>query len=131
MNSCLCGCGAQVANRFKQGHDAKLKSQLIHSALQGDEPEAEQRLEELGWTKFLDKARKNRARKALPAHQQRKIRAEVAEEEAKERIQLLANMTRAANALRECGRSPEIQVNKANWQAILDDPLEYEYGDEQ
>lgn len=28
-NSCQCGCGAEVKNRFAQGHDAKLKSQLL------------------------------------------------------------------------------------------------------
>ena len=130
-NSCLCGCGTAVANRFKAGHDAKLKSQLVNSALQGDDPEAVARLAELGWSQFLDKAKQRKARQALPRSTLRRITAAQQEERAVERVRLLQNMTEAATALRNCGRSPAIQVHRLNWQAILDDPLGYEHGVEQ
>lgn len=32
---CLCGCGAQVGRRFKPGHDAVLKSELIRAHREG------------------------------------------------------------------------------------------------
>lgn len=45
---CLCGCGASVARRFRPGHDAKLKYRLLHAMNLGD-PDARDRLKELGW----------------------------------------------------------------------------------
>ncbi len=31
LNSCLCGCGAQVPRLFQQGHDAKLRGMLLRA----------------------------------------------------------------------------------------------------
>lgn len=45
---CGCGCGAEVARRFRPGHDAKLKSALLRAWRDGD-PQAGRRLDELGW----------------------------------------------------------------------------------
>jgi hypothetical protein len=63
---CECGCGEQTVTgkaRFIPGHDAKLASQLVRSALEGDRT-AEQRLKKLGWTTKLEAARRVRAKKA-------------------------------------------------------------------
>jgi hypothetical protein len=63
---CECGCGEQTKTgkaRFIPGHDAKLKSALIRSALGGDRV-ATQRLAKLGWTSHLDKSRESRKAKA-------------------------------------------------------------------
>lgn len=55
--SCQCGCGATTkGGRFLPGHDAKLKSSLVEAALSGSK-RAANKLEALGWTKFLDAAR--------------------------------------------------------------------------
>lgn len=129
-NPCQCGCGALVAKRFKAGHDAKLKSALIRSAMLGDDPDAEKELARLGWTKFLDKARASSARRSAPKNVQRQQTAADRQERASQRIELLEQMKAARDALREHGRSPEIQVSRKNWQAILDDPAGYNYGDE-
>lgn len=54
---CECGCGEMTTGtRFRQGHDARLKSALIKSALSGSK-RAVQKLETLGWTKFLEAKR--------------------------------------------------------------------------
>ncbi|MFY0571120.1 DUF429 domain-containing protein [Archangium lansingense] len=52
--SCECGCGEQASrrSRFRQGHDAKLKSRLLAAARAGDANAVEQ-LTALGWLKFL------------------------------------------------------------------------------
>lgn len=42
--------------RFRQGHDAKLKAVLIREAIAGDKRAAE-KLESLGWSKFLEAKR--------------------------------------------------------------------------
>lgn len=50
---CMCGCGEITkGGRFLPGHDARLKSQLLTEAREGNEG-AVQRLEELGWGHFL------------------------------------------------------------------------------
>ena len=55
--SCECGCSEMTSGtRFRQGHDAKLKSALIRAALAGEDG-AELRLFELGWSKFLEAKR--------------------------------------------------------------------------
>jgi predicted nuclease with RNAse H fold len=46
--TCGCGCGAEVRRRYLPGHDAKLKSRLLSAWRLGD-PEAKERLRELGW----------------------------------------------------------------------------------
>jgi GH24 family phage-related lysozyme (muramidase) len=67
---CLCGCGGAVVSkaRFLMGHDAKLKSQLIHAVLDGKgngaAKKAEAEITRLGWVAFLDKSRGSRDRKA-------------------------------------------------------------------
>jgi hypothetical protein len=63
---CECGCGNQTVTgkaRFIPGHDAKLASQLVNAALDGDKTAA-QRLSKLGWGSKLDRARASRAKKA-------------------------------------------------------------------
>lgn len=58
---CECGCeGVTKGGRFLPGHDAKLKKSLIEAALEGKK-RAENRLNQLGWTKFLD-AKRSRAK---------------------------------------------------------------------
>ena len=66
---CECGCGEQTITgkaRFIPGHDAKLASQLVRSALEGDRT-AEQRLKKLNWGSKLEAARRVRAKKAEKA----------------------------------------------------------------
>ena len=53
---CECGCGGHTkGGRFLPGHDAKLKKELIALALSGKK-RARNRLEKLGWDKFLEAA---------------------------------------------------------------------------
>jgi hypothetical protein len=53
---CLCGCGGQTkGGRFLPGHDAKLKKALVADAVAGKK-RAANKLEKLGWSKFLDQA---------------------------------------------------------------------------
>ncbi len=54
---CLCGCGGRTkGGRFLPGHDAKLKKALVADALAGKK-RAANKLEKLGWSWYLDKAR--------------------------------------------------------------------------
>lgn len=54
---CHCGCGGSTkGGRYLPGHDAKHKKALIEAALLGGK-RAVNRLEKLGWTKFLEAAR--------------------------------------------------------------------------
>ena len=53
---CGCGCGGPVRNRYRPGHDARHKEGLIRAAL-GGHVEAETRLADLGWSKFLESRR--------------------------------------------------------------------------
>ena len=53
---CGCGCGGPVRNRYRPGHDARHKEGLIRAALAG-QVEAETRLADLGWSKFLESRR--------------------------------------------------------------------------
>jgi hypothetical protein len=51
---CECGCGGHTkGGRFLPGHDSKLKKQLIALARSGKR-RAQNRLEKLGWARFLD-----------------------------------------------------------------------------
>ena len=51
---CLCGCEGQTkGGRFLPGHDAKLKKALLAAARAGKK-RAANKLEKLGWSKFLD-----------------------------------------------------------------------------
>lgn len=57
LPECECGCGNRTkGGRFLPGHDAKLKKSLIEAALGGSK-RATAKLEELGWTKFLEAKR--------------------------------------------------------------------------
>ena len=77
---CECGCGEPTnGGRFRPGHDAKLKSQLIAEAL-GSSKRAATKLEALGWTRFLDAKRSVLAQKEAKAAK----KAASAAEEAKE-----------------------------------------------
>ncbi len=50
---CQCGCGEPTkGGRFKPGHDAKLKRDLLLKANAGGK-RAIKKLEQLGWSKFL------------------------------------------------------------------------------
>lgn len=55
----MCECGEQtLGGKFRPGHDAKLKSQLITQAKSTKERiagKARARLEELGWGNFIPK----------------------------------------------------------------------------
>lgn len=71
-NLCLCGCGAETKSRFRPGHDAKLKSRLINTALDESAPKrdrtkAEAQLATLGWSHLLETSRVSRAAKAARA----------------------------------------------------------------
>jgi len=58
---CECGCGDHTkGGRFLPGHDAKLKKKLIGLALGGGK-RARNRLEKLGWMKFLTAAKEKQA----------------------------------------------------------------------
>lgn len=57
--NCLCGCGAQVARRFKPGHDAKLKSSLLTGTRTNQwwvREASVKALGELGWDHYVDVA---------------------------------------------------------------------------
>lgn len=72
--TCACGCGAAVAvgSNFKQGHDARLKGQLLRAArgeAAAGEPhrtagDAKRELREWGWSKFLTARKPASKRKA-------------------------------------------------------------------
>jgi hypothetical protein len=67
--TCECGCGAATnpGRRFRIGHDAKLKSVLINTALGADKAKAkgaEARIRALGWEGHLAISRAMRERKA-------------------------------------------------------------------
>ena len=70
VTTCLCGCeGSPKAGRFLPGHDARLKSDLVKTALGGSK-RAAKKLEELGWAKFLVEAKARlEAKKAREAAQ--------------------------------------------------------------
>ncbi|WP_397381467.1 hypothetical protein [Prosthecobacter sp.] len=54
---CHCGCGGSTkGGRYLPGHDAKRKKALIADALLGGK-RAANKLDKLGWTKFLEAAR--------------------------------------------------------------------------
>jgi hypothetical protein len=64
---CDCGCGETTkGGRYLAGHDAKHKSALVQAALGGSK-RAETKLEQLGWTKFLDAKRSLLAKKEAKA----------------------------------------------------------------
>lgn len=68
---CECECGGFVVGkkaRFKVGHDAKLKGELLRLAREGD-AQAVERLQKLGWSHFLvdTKATRRQAAKAMQA----------------------------------------------------------------
>jgi precorrin-8X/cobalt-precorrin-8 methylmutase len=48
LHPCECGCGLTGPGRFRPGHDAKLRSQLMKAVAGGDE-RARAKLAELGW----------------------------------------------------------------------------------
>lgn len=77
---CDCGCGGTTTSRYLPGHDAKHKSALIAQALDADSPavrkKAADRLEALGWTKFLVRKREIAEAKALAANAREVKRAE-------------------------------------------------------
>jgi hypothetical protein len=53
---CLCGCDGQTkGGRFLPGHDAKLKKVLMAAARAGKK-RAANKLQKLGWSKFLRSA---------------------------------------------------------------------------
>lgn len=57
VRSCGCGCGASVVGRFRQGHDAKLKGNLLGATRSNDwwvRESAANQLVELGWGHFVD-----------------------------------------------------------------------------
>ena len=58
MNECGCGCGRKVFKRFAQGHDAKLKSQLLKRVYADINGKAARKdLVKRGWDKFIDESK--------------------------------------------------------------------------
>lgn len=58
---CECGCGEPVARRFKQGHDGRLKGQLLRDFRSGDAKArraAMTKARRLGWERFMTEAGK-------------------------------------------------------------------------
>lgn len=55
--TCECGCSEQTkGGRFKPGHDARLKGQLLAKLREGnarDRTSAEKQLRAAGWEKFI------------------------------------------------------------------------------
>lgn len=123
MNDCQCGCGAKVANMFKAGHDTRHKSRLIREVMAGDAPEAKAEIERRGWGKFLAKAKMAHYKKTQPPSVRRALTEAEQQARARQRIELINNMKEAWAVLEEVDRSPEVQVTRHNWEAILDDPL--------
>lgn len=57
VGTCGCGCGEPVARRFRPGHDARLKSNLLEVARHGDTRQAEKAawlMVEASWSRFVD-----------------------------------------------------------------------------
>lgn len=113
-NSCGCGCGTKVARSYKQGHDAKHKSDLIKRA-NGNDPEvaatAEKILAMRDWTKFLDKSREPKAER------QEKERQEADHAKAVDTVARLNTMKVVARALKDCG-DKDTQVTVYNYQEL-------------
>lgn len=58
---CHCGCeGSTKGGRYLPGHDAKHKSALVGAARKGSK-RAANKLDKLGWTKFLEVAMAKRS----------------------------------------------------------------------
>lgn len=58
---CHCGCGGSTkGGRYLPGHDAKHKAALVGDARKGSK-RAANKLEKLGWAKFLEAARLKRS----------------------------------------------------------------------
>ena len=118
-NPCQCGCGEMVVKNFKQGHDARHKSNLINAVLgfHDDSEEAYTELDNRGWLKFLEKARNARS-----SHYN-EIRREQAKENAVQGLLLVERMKQAANRLKGVNRykrGPEqILVTPDNVDEIL------------
>ena len=54
---CHCGCGGFTkGGRYLPGHDAKHKAALVEATRKGSK-RAANKLEKLGWTKFLGKSK--------------------------------------------------------------------------
>lgn len=70
---CHCGCGGTTkGGRYLPGHDAKHKKALVESALGGSK-RAAHKLEQLGWSKFLEAARAGSVQKTVPKSRSRKV----------------------------------------------------------
>jgi hypothetical protein len=63
---CECGCGASCPRRFRPGHDAKLKGELIRLVLAAgpEAPAARARVERLGWAGHLRLSEEAAAKRA-------------------------------------------------------------------
>jgi hypothetical protein len=71
LPECLCGCGGRTkGGRFLPGHDAKLKKALVADVRAGKK-RARNKLEKLGWSKFLEKARAKRNPARMPCDSSR------------------------------------------------------------
>ena len=107
LNDCLCGCGGKTGRRFMPGHDAKLKGQLLKTAVDteakpADRKVAEGRLNELGWSSHLTKAQES-AQKRVKAAEDRadakaKRQAEAAKAKAERAAKAKAEKERKADA---------------------------------
>jgi membrane protein involved in colicin uptake len=81
QNDCGCGCKGKTFRRFLPGHDAKLKSQLLNTAVDpkatpAQVRTAEKQLTDLGWGDFLTKRQAKVAADAEKAEKRAKAKAE-------------------------------------------------------
>ena len=68
LKRCACGCNAVVKNQFAQGHDAKLKSQLLTEFDRGSEDAGED-LVHRGWRTAAELAERRPGPRRRPRRQ--------------------------------------------------------------
>lgn len=120
MPSCQCGCGGVCGKWYKQGHDAKHKSALIQTVLNGMDYDGSARLllQEKGWTKFLEASMRQDSPEAQALMAQKRI---------DDSTQLMSDLREAAQKIKDAGRyegDDRIQVTHQNYGAILESSLE-------
>lgn len=116
---CACKCGDRTGGgEFRQGHDARHKSNLIKEAL-ADNADALAELDRRGWTRFLDKARTVKARPPRSHPVAVRARVDDAEERARQTIERIADMKRAQQVKRARGLW-SIEIGPTTYKDVLD-----------
>jgi hypothetical protein len=121
--SCACGCGELTAGGdFRIGHDAKLKSQLVKTAMDATTPgpqmAAALELDRRGWMKFLEKAQQVAQRTPVQVKERKIARYEDRSAEIAKRLARLDDMKKAARLVKDMF-SPALIVTQDNAQLIL------------